>query len=108
MTRWSLVMLVFGGGLLGLAWGGDPTQPPVGDQGVVSAQARAGAGSLTLQGVIWGRRPLAIVNGVALHAGERWRNLRVVRIEKNRVLLDIEGQRRWLSVNAMRIKRNQR
>jgi hypothetical protein len=103
MTKWWL-MLAGCTVLMGQAWAGDPTQPPAGERSAVAVQA----GALTLQGVIWGRRPLAIVNGVTLHAGDRWRNLRVIRIERNRVLLDVDGQRRWLSVNAMRIRRNQR
>jgi hypothetical protein len=71
----------------------DPTLPP--PELRVQASSVA-AEPLTLQGVLGGRTPMALINGVSVPVGREVAGARVISIRSNAVLIDRQGQREWL------------
>lgn len=81
---------------------GDPTRPPAGlaPSGTEEpAAAPAGEGA-RLTSILHGNPSRARINGVWLRAGEEHAGLRVIRIERRRVIVREEGERRELSLQG--------
>ncbi|GGK04364.1 Type II secretory pathway component [Pseudomonas matsuisoli] len=73
----------------------DPTMPPV-ELRTASATATVATEPLTLQGVLGGRTPRAVINGVSVPVGKEVAGARVISIRSNTVLVERQGQREWL------------
>lgn len=79
----------------------DPTRPPLATPIAAGAPAAAPAPSFTLQSIVFGpQRRLAVINGHQVHEGSALGEAKVMRIEREAVVLELEGHRQVLSLYA--------
>jgi len=83
----------------------DPTRPPLAAPvAAPSAPASAAPGYL-VQSIVFGpSRRLAVINGHQVHEGSALGEARVVQIQRDAVILEIQGQRRAMSMYASALR----
>lgn len=85
----------------GPAVSGDPTRPPAGLATPSTGEERELSGAdARVTSILHGEKSLARINGVWLRAGEEHAGLRVIRIERRRVIVREDGERRELSLQG--------
>lgn len=80
----------------------DPTRP----LDSTAQRSAATPNALTLNSILLSeQRRVAVINGVTAQVGDRIANAKVVAIHADRVVIEIGGQRRELTLNKPKIKR---
>ncbi|SFC93651.1 MSHA biogenesis protein MshK [Thiohalospira halophila DSM 15071] len=80
---------------------GDPTRPPAGQEGASAGESPGtSSGAPRVSSILHGETSRARINGVWLRAGEEHAGLRVIRIERRRVIVRDDGERRELSLQG--------
>ena len=75
----------------------DPFAPITGREG-----RRSMRDGIELEGIMWdASQPLAVINGVILHEGETIRGKKILRIERDRVILGEDGDQFILRLGEM-------
>jgi MSHA biogenesis protein MshK len=79
----------------------DPTRPPLPAAAAPAAVAADAAPSYTVQSIVFGAaRRLAVINGRQVHEGSSLGEARVVQIQRDAVVLEIQGRRRAMPMYA--------
>lgn len=79
----------------------DPTRPPLPASARPAPVAAALAPDYTVQSIVYGpARRLAVINGRQVHEGSAVGDARVVQIQRDVVVLEIQGRRRAMPMYA--------
>jgi MSHA biogenesis protein MshK len=79
----------------------DPTRPPLAAPLAPPAATVPSPGNFRLQSIVFGPgRRLAVINGHQVHEGSAVGEARVLQIQRESVVLEIEGRRQALSLYA--------
>lgn len=85
----------------GPAVSGDPTRPPAGLTAPSTGEEREPSeADARVTSILHGEESRARINGVWLRAGEEHAGLHVIRIERRRVIVREDGERRELSLQG--------
>ena len=79
----------------------DPTRPP----GQASYQVQEVSKKVKLQGLVTGENSWVIINDVVIREGETKQGIKVVRVEKDKVLIRRYGDKIWLQWKHASIKK---
>ncbi len=82
----------------------DPTRPP-GERSYTQSSG-TGAKKLNLQGLVVGEKSWVVINDVVLQQGQSKNGIRVIKIEKSRVLVRNNGNRVWLEWQSEIVKKH--
>ncbi len=103
-NKFLLVVLVLAFGLMKAQAANDPTRPP--GQSSYQGPSEEGVKKLILQGLVFGKNSWVVVNDLAIQEGEIIKGIKVIKVNKDKVLVRHRGEKYWLKWKHTAIKKN--